>query len=1239
MIEVRNNFSSGLDQDSDYYALGQHVYTESLNITLDSIARNTDRVVSNVVGNRVISYVFPSGNNQCIGAIANPVRNTIISFVYNSNGYHSIIEYNISTRASVKVFENLTDSGSVDILGFTQNNKIVDVNIYNRDEGDLLFFLDSLGRPTFMNIDFFKAGAYTPVTRQIIDVAKLLSPSPVSAVYGNDTTRGSNYLPKKLFRFRHRWIFDDNFKSAYCTISAVPLPVNILDPTYTNVITNNNVISLSVPSGPKNVKGIEIDVSIQNNQNVWGLWREAVVFDKETDGISDDVTFDYQFYNDSTYPFIDPIEANLLFDLVPRRANAQEFPNGNVVCYGGILEGYDRTLSPNVTITINTIAAGSGSVVGSLNGVTSVLNLGVAERLRITFFGIPAVGTVVNVYLRTVPGGIQTLVGTYTTIAGDTSTTVAAAIGASYTSLGIMILSSQSGGQVDGLFSNASYDFDSLEITPPVTSDTTNSIATWPFRGQRRTGIVYYDEQGRTNGVLYNVGISFPPYAENGSGQVLLPYINYKIYHVPPIWAYSYQIVFTKDETPFLYIETVDVKEDSDYIYFDISNLLLNQRKNPTTAAVVSWSFLDGDRMRLIRRMSDGFVYTGHTYDTGVEGIVTAPIISGVTQTDHTFVKIRKDGSFASEDYSSDFFIIQLYRPTLQEPNDDNAPFFECGVEFPILNPGTATRAHGGAITDQSADYVTAAEFDIYSGDVYFRVRQEYLSESGIGQFNVQDRNFVDFFISAVNNIDGRPLAIETNAKETYFPATVRFSQAYQANTNINGLNRFYEGNFEDYDYGYGDIMRLKCRDRLMRVYQKLKIGVVYLFSQIQKNPVGDAVTVTTDKLLNPIQYYQYNGGIGDDKESLAQFNFADYCTNNINGSILRVSNDGVTVLSTLYKMNSWATENLPLRTGNYKVYGAYDQKLNNYIMALEEVPATGSLSIYTQFYFPIHNPSIRSYLVAFAGTPNVGDQISIELVNGLGNAITYSYTAIGGDTTLSMSANLVGQINGGSLFVAMTNSYLGNNGLSTTPVDSTNLSAFTATVTITLANNGVLSSAQTLSFSEGGLEPDGKKPCFESFLSYKPEMMVSLGTLLVTFLSGQMWTHDSETYNNFYGVDYESSITSVFNQNPYVTKQGISITEMSSNGAWDCPEITSQVDSYGSTPQQTTLVSAEFSKRDNKWVASIKRDINSHGGKINGSYMKGQWVSVKFRKQSASTLVTLNIVTMKWVESQLNLR
>lgn len=1107
MIQIRNDFRAGLNRDDSYYSLPPNSYVDALNITRDATEANQDRVVTNLVGNRNISYTLPSGTNVCIGAIANTIRNTIISFVYNSTNKHSIVEYNITTRTSAKVFENLTDSGSVDILGFTETEKITGTNIFNRDEGDLLFFLDSLGRPTFLNITLFKAGAYTPVTRQIIDVAKIPPASPPTSIYGNDTGRTSNYLQKKLFRFKYRYVYDDNFKSTYSPISAVPLPVNILNPAYTNVLTNNNRITVSLTSGAKNVKAIELAVSIQNNSNLWGRFQTVVSVNKEDESISDDTSFSVEFYNDSTYAYIADEESLPLFDYVPLSAVAQEMPNGNVLAYGAITEGYDRTLDPNVTLTVNTIAAGSGSSVGTLNGVvTNPYLIG----FRIVFSGTPAVGTVITVNAT---NGTPAVVATYTTVAGDSPADVVNGLDASAGVISILIAFTTGDSILFSTFATG-YSFLSLSITTPSTVATTNSIATWSFWGQRRVGIAYYDEQGRTNGVLYDATFTLPAYAENGSQQVLLPYLNIKIYHVPTDWAYSYQIVFTKDNTQFLYIETIDQLEDSSYIYLDISNLAINQAKNPTTAAVVSWTFQDGDRMRLIRRMSDNTVF-GSAYDTAVVGIVTSPTVNNVTQTDKTFVKIAKAAPFSTVDYTSNFFIIQLYRPSLQEPNDENATFYESGIQYPILNPTEATRVHGGQVTNQSTDYVTPAELNVYEGDVYFRQRVQYLSnDGGIGTFYVQDRNFVDFFISAVNNIDGRPSAIELNARQTFFPALIRFSQSFQPNTNINGLNSFYAANFEECDYSYGTIQRLRVRARFMRVYQKLRVGVIYLFSKLAKSPVGDDVTVVTDNLLNPIQYYNFDAGIGDNKESLASLNDADYFTSNITGGIYRASLDGLTPLHILYKMNSWSTTNIPQRNGLYKVYGAFDQKLNNYIIALGETATED-------------------------------------------------------------------------------------------PV--------------------------TLLFSE-------EENSFDSFVSFNPEMMATVGTVLCTFLNGQIWTHDSTDFNTFYGTSYESNIKLIFNDNSPMKKQPMSITT-SSNTKWDCPEIITQVKSYGSTNQQSTLVEQEFSLLEGQYSASFKRDNNSPGGKWNGSFLKGNWVSVKMRKQDATDLATLEVVVVKFNESQLNSR
>ena len=1212
MIEVRNNFTGGLDLDSSYYTLEQNKFVDANNITLDAIARNSDKIVSNIIGNRILQYTYTSaGTPTVIGAYPNRVRNTIISFVYNTSGYHSILEYNLTGRTVAKVFENLTDSGAEDILGFTLNGKITGINIYNRDEGDLLFFLDSLGRPTVMNITLFKAGTYTPVTRDIIDVAKTPPEAPPDCVYQNDTGTQSNYLQKKLFRFKTRFVDDDNFKSTYSPISIVPLPTNILDPVQNNILTNNNVISISADSGGKNVKNIEIAVSIANNSNVFGRFQTIVSIDKSAEGIADDTTFNYLFYNNSVFPFIADSESLPLFDYVPLLAKAQEMPNGNYVAYAAITEGYDRTLSPNVVLTINTVAAGSGSVVGSLNGVVTPGIPG----FGIFFSGIPAVGTAVTVRAT---NGTPITVATYTTISGDTPSSVAAGLATSAGGLGILV-AIPTGDNILFITTLTGYSFDSLIINAPTTSATTNSIATWPFWGQRRIGISYYDQHGVTNGILYDAEVVFPAYAENGSQQVLLPYINVKIYHVPPDWAYTYQLSFTKDATQFLYIETVAVNTtEADYLYFEITNLALNAEKKPTTAAVVSWTFQDGDRMRLIRNMVNNTVY-GTSYDTAIEGIVTDPTINNVTQTGKTFIKIRKAAPFAATSYTNNLFIIQLYRPSLQEPSNENATFFECGIEYPILNPTEATRVHGGQVTNQSTDLATPAEIDIYSGDVYFRIRQEYLSETGIGQFYVQDRNFVDFFISAVNNIDGRPLAIELNARQAYYGTLIRYSQNYQANTNVNQLNKFIAANFDEYDYSYGDIMRLRVRDRYMRVFQKLKVGVVYLFSKVGKNPNGDAVTVLTDQLLNPIQYYVGDWGIGDNDTSLASFNYADYFTSNITGGIYRVSNDGINPISVLYKMNSWTTENIPLRTGNYKVFGAYDQKLNNYVIAIQEAISTSSFQIGSQGYIFVH-----SYFFTLTNTPFEGDVLNVVLTDGNGVTRTYSYIIQEGDSIIDVYYQIAALINADIYFTCV---------LSPAPVISQVAVAvpdLTADISITYATASA-SSAKTLTFSE-------EENVFESFLSLRPEMMVTLGTLFCSFSEGQLWTHDSTRYNSFFGVDYGSDVTPVFNDKVYVTKQPQALDQRG-NAIWACPEIETSVMSYGTTPQQSTLVSQEFQNREGKYVTSFKRDVNSYGGKVNGNFLKCNWLKIKFQVSSAPELTVLQMATVYFVESNLNPR
>ena len=1335
MIEIKSNFSGGLNLDDALYNVPKNSYIDAVNVTRDAIEGSNDEAFTNIVGNQGINFpritsvtsdlgshikrtfvtftplffypgsnilvtinsgasvitlanytstfgqtpqqvlaavyaLFPAGigltygldeigfaityndntysnvqvtvtenigEKVCIGAYPNNVRNTVIYFVWIESGYHSVLEYDNYSRTVYPVFINLVDSDNVDILGFTKLDKITSINIYNRNiadgEGDLLFFLDSLGRPTTMDILRFKNQEYTPVTRDVIDVAKCPPLFPPSCLYGNDTTRNSNSLRNRLFRFKYRYVYDNNQKSTCSPISEVPLPLNILQDTYTNVNTNNNKIDLAFYTGDKEVKAVELLMSYVNKTNDWSdfsiidtinkaqinllsinltntpaifypgnnnaafqfigdivpgiqivltmtkispasiipLASYTTVFGDTIDSIinslytqiltvvektyvnksgntinvgynttlyrisssniiiaypnssnsSDNIYYQYSFYNDGVYPTLDINESIQLFDYVPTKANAQEMPNGNVLMYGGITEGYDRDLVPNVVNTVltketNAIIPGNFQIVAVTNDNNfpwAIFGLG--------FSGTPIPGTTIQIYVKN-PSNVSFLVCSYLTVAGDTAITVTnnicALLVASTTYIQFALASGNTITAECKLASGGGflYIFDKYVLTPPsVLSQSLNSIPTFLFSTQRKLGIAYFDKKGKTNGILYSGNISMPSYAENaGHTAVLLPYINTKIYHQPPEWAYSYGFYLTKEDTQFLYWQAKIVYSDTDFYYFDISNLPAYQKSSPTVTNVLNYTFQDGDRLRLIKNVLLGTVYND-TYDAAIEGQVIDPTISGTARVG-TFIKIKKFSPFTGITYSTDSFIIQLYRPIQQQPSGTNTVYYEFGQQYPIGLPETDNRYHIGMVSNQVLNTSTPAEFNFYKGDVYFRIRNwSFTSPSGAdtAAFNVLDRNFVDNYISAVNSVDGRSSVIDINARKAYYSTLVRFSEAYQPDTNINGTNRFYPNNFDEYDYTYGDIMRFKVRDRFVRVFQKLKVGQVPLYHQILKEQNKESLVVT-DRLLNPIQYYVGDVGIGDNAESLASYNFADYFTSNIKGVICRVSNDGIKFLSIDHKIDSWAWKAISQRFGYYKIYGAFDQILQQYVIALE------------------------------------------------------------------------------------------------------------ATTT---------DEAHTLIFGEG-------ENTFDTYLSYYPEMMTTLGVLFITFKNGKLYTHDSTIYNNFYGQQYDSSVTLVFNDAPLDKKTFLAIGEVASQ-IWDVPEMKTDINSIGTTKMTSNLVDSDFATLEGTYEATILRDQNSIGGLVNGDTMKGKVLTVTFRAKNPTSLVSLNLLSLKYINSPLNNR
>ena len=170
--------------------------------------------------------------------------------------------------------------------------------------------------------------------------------------------------------------------------------------------------------------------------------------------------------------------------------------------------------------------------------------------------------------------------------------------------------------------------YQSINVVAPASVIGSNTVSVLPFSDTKRIALAYYDSKGKTNGVLYNDQFVTPAYAENGTQQLLLPNLNAKINHVPPIWASSFQWLMTKSNTNYIYWQIVNVLGEDEFLYFNISNFAINQKKFPTTSKILSYSFKEGDRLRIIKRRSDNLVFDD-TYDTRIQGVVTDPLING----------------------------------------------------------------------------------------------------------------------------------------------------------------------------------------------------------------------------------------------------------------------------------------------------------------------------------------------------------------------------------------------------------------------------------------------------------------------------------------------------------------------------------------------------------------------------------------------------------------------------------
>lgn len=423
--DIKQFFKGAMDQDSAPERIEPQDFIASFNCRTAGTTDGDDGYVTNIESNILINGTRGGGINKCIGAQDFPTLRIGIAFIYNSAGFHQIIEIDVDTMVQTVVFTNKTDSAGIDILSLDPAYYVTDIKFVN--DTFLLFRADNIP-PAYINYTRLKSGFYGTLTANDFSLCKPQNLIPATSVYSDDASRSVNLLNQKLFQFISQFEYIDLEFSAWSTMSKRTVPITQGTPTVgTNVTLDNNLI-VSINIGDDRVNELyigarydELDFFLIKNitrAGILSLVNTSVDISNQIYEAYDPTTniYSFVFYNDGLYQNIDVLDTDLYYDDVPLLAGAMELANGNIDTWWDYTKGYPR---PTTAVNIGAVAYNPGIAITSPNydylqstyidGGSAGSGAGDHKRtMQANFLGLPKQGDTITMYFVSAQDSTQT---------------------------------------------------------------------------------------------------------------------------------------------------------------------------------------------------------------------------------------------------------------------------------------------------------------------------------------------------------------------------------------------------------------------------------------------------------------------------------------------------------------------------------------------------------------------------------------------------------------------------------------------------------------------------------------------------------------------------------------------------------------------------------------------------------------------------------------------------------------
>lgn len=1015
----RQTFEGGMNSDLADERMRRNMARLLLNCRVVSSAEGNEGIVTNMMGNVLISTPLPDGFCKTIATAVDEKNNKVYFGIFNDGGLHTWYVYDHLLNSIKILLQNLTDTNGEDIFKWSPDSPVLHVDIVN---GELLYYCDALNKGRKFNItralDKSITGYGLVITEDIITAYKKTAVYAPVPTYFTDITRNSNFLYAVLCKFCYRYIYYDGEVSNYSDWSMVALPPNQNYQGTDSISNDNNCIALNLNSGSSDVIKVEVAVKLGSLQ-----WQTCAILNKEQLNIADESTYTFNFYNDGSYTAADQDKINRPYSFMFRVPICQSFVKLAMTYTGGdegfpvvdvdmsiALSFQDLHLPPDTANQLNapvfTVSELSYSTESALfvgttrydpverftighdvkaGNVFSMVGINGTNYLN----GVVKFFDTHNLFSKT---GTDHFVWTYTATVADTAQTVASRLKAYLRGTGRGIPQSNNGvsnESTDG-DGNVSFNYSffgkykeqktifSANVTPinyVTLKDNGVSIQVIKSGSVRQYAVAYDDDDLKTsNGYTVDAAIIRTPFITESPGGILQqPIHDISIFNQPPIWAKYWRLLRTPDESQFIQmlvqkVITVNVisgVDQGEYLDMVIGSLFTYQQIHKDT--ILQYSFDKGDRLRLIRNTTTGAYYTPFfettvlsynevttedvnasiTVDgsaevtpsdgvrpdyvgkniqiggfertiTGIDGakyvldnvINIGPTVTTAVVASYTFIDRRGIVRIAKPPVAYDvvdFSTIELYKPQKNTDNLDFKIFNDTAQKFEISDWGTDQRAHRGTLQDQDGTSAatlisTPAIVRVTEGDAYIRARElptnTEIENTEVIVDNVEDPNFSDFYESNLNNL-GRVYPKDDGSGQKHFGSRTRFSNNYIVDTKINGLNDFDDLDRVDNNDANGDVMLTKFLENKLFVFKKNKDCWMLVGQTFVAQTTGQQIIGTSDKLLGPLQYYEYHGGIGDNPESYFQNDNYQYHACASAATFVRVAGDGVDPIST----------------------------------------------------------------------------------------------------------------------------------------------------------------------------------------------------------------------------------------------------------------------------------------------------------------------------------------------------